>query len=52
MQTNGFEFYQDGRSEWRWRFWSQGRITGDSAEGYKNRADCVAAARRFGYTGS
>jgi uncharacterized protein YegP (UPF0339 family) len=50
-QKNGFEFYLDHRGEWRWRHWSQGRKTGDSAEGYKNRADCVHAARKLGYAG-
>lgn len=27
-------------------------FVGASTEGYKNRADCVANAKRFGYTGN
>lgn len=47
-----WEIYQDANREWRWRrIASNGNIVGASAEGYKNRADCVANARRNGYTG-
>lgn len=39
-----FEVYQDAAAEWRWTFRaSNGKILGDSAEGYKERADCEAA---------
>lgn len=48
---NGFEFYQDARRDWRWRRWSFGRIIAESGEGYRNRGDCLTAARRSGYTG-
>lgn len=46
-------FYQDDRSEWRWRRTApNGNIVGASTEGYRNRQDCVANARRNGYTGT
>jgi len=36
-----FEVYQDKAGEWRWRLKSRnGRIVGDSSEGYHNEADC------------
>ncbi|EEN5690534.1 DUF1508 domain-containing protein, partial [Salmonella enterica subsp. enterica serovar Kentucky] len=35
---------------WR-RTASNGRIVGASSQGYVNRADCIANARRNGYTG-
>lgn len=48
-----WEFYQDPKGEWRWRRTApNGKVVGSSTEGYKNRADCVANARRNGYTGS
>lgn len=48
-----WEFYTDSRGDWRWRrVASNGREVGASTEGYRNRADCVANARRHGYTGS
>ncbi len=48
-----WKIYQDHRGEWRWeRKALNGRIVGASTEGYKNRDDCVANARRNGYTGS
>lgn len=48
-----WEIYQDGRGEWRWRrIAPNGREVGASTEGYRNRADCVANARRNGYTGN
>lgn len=47
-----WEFYKDNRGEWRWRRTaSNGRIVGASTEGYVNKADCVANAKRNGYTG-
>lgn len=37
------QFYRDDAGEWRWRVRDDnGNVTGDSAEGYKNRADCEA----------
>ncbi|MCH1918113.1 DUF1508 domain-containing protein [Shewanella sp. A3A] len=47
-----WDFYVDTAGEWRWRRTaSNGRIVGASSQGYVNRADCVANARRNGYTG-
>ena len=47
-----WEFYQDPNKEWRWRrIASNGRIVGSSSQGYVNRNDCVANARRNGYQG-
>jgi uncharacterized protein YegP (UPF0339 family) len=49
-ESNGdiWEIYQSG-SEWRWRRTAaNGRIVGQSSEGYNNRADCIANARRNG----
>ena len=46
-------FYQDKNDEWRWRRTApNGDIVAASTEGYKNRADCVANARRNGYPSS
>lgn len=42
-----WEIYQDERGEWRWRrIASNGRIVGASSQGYRNRADCEANAKR------
>lgn len=47
-----WEIYRDNRSEWRWRRKaSNGRVVGASTEGYKNRTDCEANARRNGFSG-
>jgi len=47
-----WKIYQDNRGEWRWnRKAANGKIVGASTEGYKNRADCVANAKRNGYEG-
>lgn len=47
-----WEFYQDGKKNWHWRRTaSNGRIVGASTEGYVNKADCIANARRNGYKG-
>jgi uncharacterized protein YegP (UPF0339 family) len=36
-----FEIYKDSKSEYRWRFRANnGKIVADSAEGYKDKADC------------
>lgn len=48
-----WEFYQEGNGDWRWRRIAlNGRIVAASTEGYRNRADAVANARRNGYAGS
>jgi len=45
-------FYKDSKGEWRWRRTApNGEIVGRSSEGYKNRADCEANARRNGWRG-
>ena len=37
-----FELYRDKKDEWRWRLVAEnGKIVADSAEGYKNKSDCV-----------
>ena len=37
-----FEYYQDDTSDWRWRLRSDNnKIVADSAEGYRNKADCL-----------
>lgn len=47
-----WHFYQESNGDWRWsRVALNGRIVGASTEGYRNRQDCVANARRHGYTG-
>lgn len=47
-----FEIYRDAQGNWRWRrVAGNGRIVGASSESYINRTDCVANARRNGYTG-
>jgi len=46
-----WEFYKDPLNEWRWRRIAiNGKIVGASAEGYKNKQDCIANAKRNGYT--
>ena len=50
--TDKWEFYQDPGGYWRWRrFAPNGRVVGAATEGYVNRIDCVANARRNGYPG-
>jgi uncharacterized protein YegP (UPF0339 family) len=45
-----WEFYQDKKSEWRWRRTAtNGNIVGASSEGYKAKADATANAKRHGY---
>lgn len=50
--NDSWEFYKDNVGHWRWRRTApNGRIVGASAEGYVNRADCEANARRNGWRG-
>ncbi len=45
-----WEIYPDNKKEFRWRRTApNGQIVGASAEGYKNKADCIANAIRHGY---
>jgi uncharacterized protein YegP (UPF0339 family) len=47
-----WEFYKDQWSQHRWRrIASNGRIVGASTEGYINKSDCEANARRNGWIG-
>lgn len=37
-----FKVYKDTAKEWRWRIIAaNGKIIGDSGEGYKNKSDCL-----------
>lgn len=41
-----FVLYKDQRGEWRWTLYAaNARKIADSAEGYKNKADCIHGAR-------
>jgi len=45
-------FYQDAKGKWRWRrIAPNGNIVGAAAEGYVNKTDCEANARRNGWRG-
>ena len=49
--SNGdkWEIYKDKKKKWRWRRTaSNGNIVGASAEGYVNKSDCIANAKRNG----
>lgn len=47
-----WEFYKDNEGQWRWRRKaSNGRIVGASSQGYANKSDCIANAKRNGYIG-
>lgn len=35
-----FTLYKDRKKEWRWRLIKNGRIIGDSGEGYKRKGAC------------
>lgn len=51
--ADNWVFYRDRIGEWRWRHLAgDGEQLGASTEGYKNRADCVANAKRNGYSGA
>ena len=44
-----WEVYQDKASQWRWRRTaSNGEIVGAATEGYANKSDCIANAKRNG----
>jgi uncharacterized protein YegP (UPF0339 family) len=46
-----WEIYKDTAGQWRWRRTaSNGNIVGAATEGYVNKSDCVANARRNGMT--
>lgn len=51
-ENDKWEFYKDATNEWRWRrIAPNGNNVGSANQGYKNKEDCVANARRSGYTG-
>lgn len=44
-----WEIYKGGGGDWRWRRTARnGNIVGSSSEGYKNKSDCIANAKRNG----
>ncbi|MBT9391778.1 YegP family protein [Hymenobacter sp. NST-14] len=44
----GFNYYQDRSNEWRWRLLDgNNKIVADSAEGYRDKADCSKGASLF-----
>lgn len=46
-----WEIYKDNANEWRWRRTApNGNIVGSSSQGYVNKADCIANAKRNGCT--
>ncbi len=52
MADDKWEFYQEDNGDWRWRRTApNGNIVGASTEGYRNKSDCEANARRNGWTG-
>ena len=49
--SNGdkWDIYKDNGGEWRWRRTAaNGEVVGDAHEGYVNKADCIANAKRHG----
>lgn len=51
-EKDKWEFYKDKGDDWRWRRTApNGKIVGASSEGYKNKSDCIANAKRNGYKG-
>lgn len=52
MNKDAWEFYEDNKSEWRWRKTDvNGNIVGAASEGYKAKADAVKNAEHYGYNG-
>ena len=50
MNNDKWEVYKDNAGLWRWRKTaSNGRIVGASSQGYVNKRDCIANAKREGY---
>lgn len=43
-----FYLYKDSKGEWRWRIKSSnGKIIGDSGEGYKNKQDAIDMIKKI-----
>lgn len=52
MAADKWEIYKDPQGQWRWRRTApNGNIVGAATQGYVNRADCEANARRNGWNG-
>lgn len=52
-ENDNWLIYQDVSKSWRWtRTAPNGRTVAASTQGYSNRADCVANAKRSGYKGN
>ncbi|WP_108308397.1 YegP family protein [Metalysinibacillus jejuensis] len=50
IQKDRWDFYKDNSREWRWRRTAaNGKIVGASTQGYVNKSDCIANAKRNGY---
>ena len=50
FEDDRWDFYQDTKSEWRWkRYAGNNECVGYSHEGYKNKEDCIANAKRHGF---
>jgi outer membrane protein OmpA-like peptidoglycan-associated protein len=48
-----WEFYKDHENKWRWRRTAaNGNIVGETTEGYSDKVDCEANARRNGWEGN
>jgi uncharacterized protein YegP (UPF0339 family) len=46
LEAEQFVLYKDAANEWRWTLYGKNSKTiADSAEGYKNKADCLHGAR-------
>lgn len=41
------DYYQDAAGKWRWRFTSNGRIMGDSGQGYATKASAKRGWERI-----
>lgn len=41
------DYYKDAAGKWRWRFTSNGRVMGDSGEGYATKASAKRGWQRI-----
>jgi len=52
MALDNWKIYQDTAGQWRWRrIAPNGKVVAASTEAYHNRTDCIANAKRNGYSG-
>ena len=50
VHNDRWQFYKDSLGEWRWRrIATNGKIVGAASQGYVNKSDCLANAKRNGY---